>query len=320
MDGVSTTLEKGFAGRATQYRPGACTNCGAMTHSKKECFYRPRKAGAARTNADIMPDEVIAKPLALDYDGKVLCCCCFFVHLREDAHNDVQQQRDRWAGYDPAQYETVVAEYESLEALRRKAKAEQLTAELIARGEKPTDAAEAAAEEASRGVAEEFAADGEEEMIGQHFDQKTRMTVRNLRIREDTAKYLYNLDPNSAFYDPKSRSMRADPLPHVPLEEKPFAGDNFVRSGGDARTFNEVRKFAWEAQELGMDVDEVGAPSLAVKKFQEHQEKKREAETSRTATILAQYGGAEHMKSVPQDILMGESMVYREYAPDGEWR
>jgi pre-mRNA-processing factor SLU7 len=39
-------------------------------------------------------------------------------------------------------------------------------------------------------------------------------SVRNLRIREDTAKYLLNLDINSAHYDPKTRSMRADPLPH----------------------------------------------------------------------------------------------------------
>ena len=39
-------------------------------------------------------------------------------------------------------------------------------------------------------------------------------SVRNLRIREDTAKYLLNLDPNSAYYDPKSRSMREDPNPH----------------------------------------------------------------------------------------------------------
>jgi pre-mRNA-processing factor SLU7 len=38
--------------------------------------------------------------------------------------------------------------------------------------------------------------------------------VRNLRIREDTAKYLLNLDANSAHYDPKSRSMREDPNPN----------------------------------------------------------------------------------------------------------
>ena len=54
-------------------------------------------------------------------------------------------------------------------------------------------------------------------------------SVRNLRIREDTAKYLYNLDPTSAYYDPKSRSMREDPQPHKSSLNKPFMGDNFVR-------------------------------------------------------------------------------------------
>lgn len=44
-------------------------------------------------------------------------------------------------------------------------------------------------------------------------DSKQRITVRNLRIREDTAKYLRNLDPNSAYYDPKTRSMRDNPNP-----------------------------------------------------------------------------------------------------------
>ena len=48
-------------------------------------------------------------------------------------------------------------------------------------------------------------------MPGTKVDSKQRITVRNLRIREDTAKYLRNLDPNSAYYDPKTRSMRDNP-------------------------------------------------------------------------------------------------------------
>lgn len=48
-------------------------------------------------------------------------------------------------------------------------------------------------------------------MPGTKVDSKQRITVRNLRIREDTAKYLRNLDPASAYYDPKTRSMRDDP-------------------------------------------------------------------------------------------------------------
>jgi len=44
-----------------------------------------------------------------------------------------------------------------------------------------------------------------------NVDQRQTVSVRNLRIREDTAKYLRNLDPESAFYDPKTRSMRENP-------------------------------------------------------------------------------------------------------------
>lgn len=49
------------------------------------------------------------------------------------------------------------------------------------------------------------------DMPGTKVDSKQRITVRNLRIREDTAKYLRNLDPSSAYYDPKTRSMRDNP-------------------------------------------------------------------------------------------------------------
>ena len=41
-----------------------------------------------------------------------------------------------------------------------------------------------------------------------NFDPKTKTTIRNLRIREDTAKYLLNLDVHSAFYDPKSKILK----------------------------------------------------------------------------------------------------------------
>ncbi|KAK9020234.1 hypothetical protein V6N11_054724 [Hibiscus sabdariffa] len=62
-------------------------------------------------------------------------------------------------------------------------------------------------------------------------------TVRNLRIREDTSKYLLNLDVNSAYYDPKTRSMREDPLPDAEPNEKFYDGDNQYRMSGQALEF-----------------------------------------------------------------------------------
>lgn len=52
-----------------------------------------------------------------------------------------------------------------------------------------------------------------------------------MRIREDTAKYLLNLDVNSAHYDPKTRSMREDPLPDADPNEK------FYGVSGELLTF-----------------------------------------------------------------------------------
>ena len=44
---------------ATKYRKGACKNCGAMTHTPKDCLERPRKLGAKYTGKDIQADEII---------------------------------------------------------------------------------------------------------------------------------------------------------------------------------------------------------------------------------------------------------------------
>ena len=77
-----------------------------------------------------------------------------------------------------------------------------------------------------------------------------KVTARNLRIREDTAKYLRNLDTNSAYYDPKSRSMRDNPNPEIPPEELQFAGDNFARNTGDVVQLAETQLFAWDAVDL----------------------------------------------------------------------
>lgn len=47
--------------------------------------------------------------------------------------------------------------------------------------------------------------------------------------KQDVAKYLRNLDPNSAYYDPKTRAMRENPLPGSNPDEVAYAGDNVLR-------------------------------------------------------------------------------------------
>jgi pre-mRNA-processing factor SLU7 len=74
----------------------------------------------------------------------------------------------------------------------------------------------------------------EAEQIGQKMDWilDARVTIRNLRIREDTAKYLRNLDLDSAEYDPKSRSMKENPYSN---KNTIYAGDEFERFTGQVK-------------------------------------------------------------------------------------
>ncbi len=57
------------------------------------------------------------------------------------------------------------------------------------------------------------------------------VTGWNMRVREDRAKYLLNLDVDSAFYDPKTRSMRENPYAGTGVDPKDvlYAGDNALK-------------------------------------------------------------------------------------------
>lgn len=88
---------------ATKFRKGACENCGAMTHKKKDCLERPRKKGAKYTGKDIQADEIISQA-PVGYDAK----------------------RDRWNGYDSSTHKQLYDEYEGLEEARQKAREEEI--------------------------------------------------------------------------------------------------------------------------------------------------------------------------------------------------
>jgi pre-mRNA-processing factor SLU7 len=177
-----------------------------MTHKRQDCLERPRKKGAKYTNRNIAPDE-LTQHIEAGYDAK----------------------RDRWNGYDPAEHKKIYEEYEAVEAERQRLREEEIdkqTTTDMAAVRKVAKAGKAEGKEGDPdfGSSDEEDADEDKyadaaDAVGQKMDTKTRITVRNLRIREDTAKYLINLDPSSAYYDPKTRSMRDNPLLNVPPEE-----------------------------------------------------------------------------------------------------
>ena len=144
-----------------------------------------------------------------------------------------------------------------------------------------------------------------------------KTTVRNLRIREDTAKYLRNLDPNSAFYDPKTRSMRENPTPHEDAADLVYAGDNFARINGDAVALAQTQLFAWEAYEHGSDIHPQANPSQSELLQKQFAEKAAGLKHQKRDAVLDKYGGGEHLAAPDARLTLGQSEAYAEYGLDG---
>ena len=101
--------------RVVVFRKGACTNCGAMTHQKKDCVERPRslKKSALYTGLDIAADDVT---LSLQAHGKV----------------SYSAKRDAWQGYDADEYKETINKFDRIEAQRIAGVAEKKKAERLA--------------------------------------------------------------------------------------------------------------------------------------------------------------------------------------------
>ncbi|KXN91047.1 Pre-mRNA-splicing factor SLU7 [Leucoagaricus sp. SymC.cos] len=290
---------------AKKYRKGACENCGAITHSKKDCLERPRRKGAKYTNKDIQADDVV-QDIVAGYDAK----------------------RDRYNGYDPAEHSRVYEQYAAMEAARQKLREEEIdkqtTTDLaVVRKVAKAGKAEGKSGDPDFGSSDEEDADEDKyadaaDAVGQKLDTKTRITVRNLRIREDTAKYLLNLDPDSAYYDPKTRSMRDAPVKNVAPEDAKFAGENFFRYTGEAEEVQNVQLFAWNAAARGNDVHLNANPTAGELLHREFKEKKAELKDTTKVSILAKYGGEEFLQAAPRELRQGQTEDYVEYSRTGQ--
>jgi len=266
---------------ATKFRKGACENCGAMTHKTKECLSRPRKQGAKWTGQDIEADEIV-QDVNMGWDAK----------------------RDRWNGYDASEYANVIDEYNALEDMKKKLKEES-------------------------GEGQKLLGDGSEEQgadDGERYEEETDMgrqqstSTRNLRLREDTAKYLLNLDLDSAKYDPKTRSM-VDSGATADQAAALVAEEGFMRASGDAAEFENAQKYAWEMQERG-DKNKIHLQANPTSGAYFRKKEQQEAEAKRIIhkkSLAEKYGGQEHLQNNPlRDAAIVESDRYVEYDEKGK--
>lgn len=264
---------------ATKYRPGACENCGAMTHKRKDCLERPRKIGAKFTNKNIAPDEVILPQVNHTFDSK----------------------RDRWNGYEPGMYKEVIDEFNKVEEAKAKLNSKTSTAK--------------SKDDVSVSDSDDDDDDDDDYVPGSNVKSEKAGIVKNLRLREDKAKYLLNLDPNSAYYDPKTRSMREDPVPGGSQE---FKGENFVRSTDYAPDLNKAQVFAWQAAEKGVDVHLQALPTKTEIIRKEFEVKKQQYDEKINDYIARKYGNPEKFAKPASQLEMTQSEQFVQYSRKGD--
>ncbi|KAJ4298455.1 mRNA splicing protein [Collariella sp. IMI 366227] len=255
----------------TKWVKGACENCGAMGHKKKDCLERPRKVGAKFTGRDIQADRTV-RDVNLGYEAK----------------------RDVWAAYDTKQYKEVVDEYNLIEEARRKLQGQN--------GD----------EKAGEDVYEEGFKYAEESELG-----KDKTVKQSMRIREDTAKYLLNLDSDSAKYNPKKRAL-VDGGAIADKSAQLFAEESFLRASGEAAEFEKAQRYAWEEQErTGNTSLHLQANPTAGELLRKREGEEREAKRRKRAELLAsQYGEQPAVPGVLKAAIT-ESETFVEYDEAG---
>jgi pre-mRNA-processing factor SLU7 len=255
---ITTHTQKGITSdrQVYKFRKGACENCGSMTHKLKECCERPRKRGARFTGKDFKPDEYIYE-VPLDYEGK----------------------RDRWNGYDPDSYKKLVYEFKRYEEEKKRIKLEQIgeiederERKKILRDEDLNESL--SSEDENKLLNPEVDAQFTEEEVNEyiealkkdpknkHFDfdkySKEELykfaTSKSLNIGDDYSKYLLSLSLESAYYCPKSRSMRENPLAGQSSDKTSFKGDNYNLKSGDTQRLLDVEGFINQANTINKDL------------------------------------------------------------------
>lgn len=202
-------------------------------------------------------------------------------------------KRDTWNGYNPAGFKKYIDDWNKMDARKR---------EFVSKKPKVED--------------EKVIDDDDKGIVENELKMSVSSTV--LRIREDTAKYLRNLDENSAFYNGKTRSM-IEPKPEQFMNTKElyWITDQFEPSKDYYDMIDEDR-FADEARIRGnQELNPISMPSQSAIMNKNFKATKGQLKSAEVTEIEKKYGSQEKI-GIPKELEVKESEEYTEYSTEGK--
>eukprot|EP00758_Cryptobia_borreli_P008369 Tbor_TRINITY_DN5382_c7_g1::TRINITY_DN5382_c7_g1_i1::g.4272::m.4272/K12819/SLU7; pre-mRNA-processing factor SLU7 len=222
----ATGKEPGTTGPTiTKYRPGACTNCGSMSHKASACIKPKRKVGALYTNKIEGKDFITVKKtdlLALEKgpDGTITAASQQLLsqaetdsqklsyeqkkaswskkelsfEKSEEIHTATQRKLEDAASFEARRQEETAAEQQRL--------ANKLPRQQLAKRVATISGASSLPSSALAGST------GDTSIFAGQTSELTTSTNSDLAF---LPKYLENIDEENVYYDPRSRSFRGNP-------------------------------------------------------------------------------------------------------------
>ena len=288
-----------------KYRKGACENCGALTHKKKDCCERPRRRGAKYTKNNFKPDEFLEE-INYDFEGK----------------------RDRWNGYEPSMEIRKIKKFEKFQELRKKIRMEKIKNNNLYENEKKKILKDedleldfssdeennipASFKEIISKIADEDNNEFEDD-VKKYFEEYKKKNnnelpkkvsdipknilikiskSKSLRIGEDISKYLLTLAENSEYFNKKNTySLHKDNLYNLQNIKNNI--NNSINNTGDAGKLIEMEKMLEMAnsKNKNLNLNNIAMPSQAELYYKYALRKKKKFKNCELEKVLNKYGG-----------------------------